>query len=558
MENRNNVPNSAPNGSVPFGNAAAAAPVAPVSQNGKAEKSNVGYRVLAILLGLFAVGGLFLGMIGKAVPALAHARMLQAGTVAPGSFLAYIIYFFMDIGEIFKALFASVGGSPAEIFGLIGQLVLIETIIFIIIAVLISFILGIVGVCSRTASKGCMHAIAILILLSYGELFMFTFAINAPLVPTYKELFTTQMIDMPSLIMAGVALVTLLVTVLAEQKGRGVINVLLTLFSLGTVIAFFLPNSTFALYALMGLEYGEGRIFPLIAAIVVYLLIASNLLSTCTRVCAKRGFVGDIVRTLLMIIGIVLLVVASITEKFNLFDGGTSMIIGPVLVIAFAVLAFAMSIVATVVYAIAASKQKKEAELAAAQAALRSPRPNAPAGYRPPMNPNGQNSNEYYRPPVQPMQPAPPAQPMSPVAPNANAQPPQPRPQPQMTDFEKRMAELAAKDQPAKTPEPPTQFRPFATVPAAPAAQEKTDAFVPSKYSYDPFVSMLTTSEMNEFGDLFIANKFGLQSYIPQYIIGGDNKDFFNKVFIYLGRYRNNISDALLDKMYRYACAGQK
>ncbi len=79
----------------------------------------------------------------------------------------------------------------------------------------------------------------------------------------------------------------------------------------------------------------------------------------------------------------------------------------------------------------------------------------------------------------------------------------------------------------------------------------------PSKYAYDPFVYTLTASEMNEFGDLFIANKFGLQAYLPPYNIGGDNRDFFNKVFIYLGRFRSNISDALLDKLYRYVCGMQ-
>ena len=74
----------------------------------------------------------------------------------------------------------------------------------------------------------------------------------------------------------------------------------------------------------------------------------------------------------------------------------------------------------------------------------------------------------------------------------------------------------------------------------------------PSQYTYDPFINTLTPAEKNEFGDIFIANKYGVHNYLPPYVIGGDNSEFFRKVFIFLGRFRKDISRNLLDKLYVY------
>ena len=49
-----------------------------------------------------------------------------------------------------------------------------------------------------------------------------------------------------------------------------------------------------------------------------------------------------------------------------------------------------------------------------------------------------------------------------------------------------------------------------------------------------------------------IANRYGDLNYLPAYVIGGDNREFFRKVFIYLGKFRNHISPELLGKLYDY------
>ncbi len=69
----------------------------------------------------------------------------------------------------------------------------------------------------------------------------------------------------------------------------------------------------------------------------------------------------------------------------------------------------------------------------------------------------------------------------------------------------------------------------------------------------DAFMLTLTQSERTEFIDLYILQCKGAMPEIPAYKIGENNKDFFNKVFIYLGRYRNKVSNGLMAKIYDYA-----
>lgn len=71
--------------------------------------------------------------------------------------------------------------------------------------------------------------------------------------------------------------------------------------------------------------------------------------------------------------------------------------------------------------------------------------------------------------------------------------------------------------------------------------------------SFDPFIAILNSDERNQFTELFILKYKGVMPEIPDYQVGGDNKEFFRKVFIYLGQYRDRIPDSLLAKMYQFA-----
>ena len=71
--------------------------------------------------------------------------------------------------------------------------------------------------------------------------------------------------------------------------------------------------------------------------------------------------------------------------------------------------------------------------------------------------------------------------------------------------------------------------------------------------SFDPFIAILSAEERNQFTELFILKYKGVMPEIPDYEVGGNNKEFFRKVFIYLGQYRDRIPDSLLAKIYQFA-----
>lgn len=71
--------------------------------------------------------------------------------------------------------------------------------------------------------------------------------------------------------------------------------------------------------------------------------------------------------------------------------------------------------------------------------------------------------------------------------------------------------------------------------------------------SFDPFIATLDMEERNQFTELFILKYKGVMPEIPDYVVGGDNKEFFRLVFLYLGQYRDRIPDSLLAKMYNFS-----
>ncbi len=71
--------------------------------------------------------------------------------------------------------------------------------------------------------------------------------------------------------------------------------------------------------------------------------------------------------------------------------------------------------------------------------------------------------------------------------------------------------------------------------------------------SFDPFIASLNQEERNQFTELFILRYKGVMPEIPDYVVGGDNSEFFRKIFIYLGQYRERIPNGLLNKIYIYS-----
>lgn len=190
-----------------------------------------------------------------------------------------------------------------------------------------------------------------------------------------------------------------------------------------------------------------------------------------------------------------------------------------------------------------------------------------PKPYRPASEPVQSEQQEpapsspYYPSPAQSYYAQPPyAQPTRPEpAYSAPVRPqPEPRKEAPISEFERRMEALARGEQPEYEP-PRPQPQPMPSQPyLSPLSRNSGMMGRPSgyadanQYTYDPFINSLSPSEKNEFGDIFIACKAGRFEGLPTYSIGGDNAEFFRKVFIYLGKFRKDISRELLDKLYLY------
>ncbi|MGN1051963.1 MAG: hypothetical protein ACI4SH_01075 [Candidatus Scatosoma sp.] len=91
-----------------------------------------------------------------------------------------------------------------------------------------------------------------------------------------------------------------------------------------------------------------------------------------------------------------------------------------------------------------------------------------------------------------------------------------------------------------------------ATAPVAPVAPAPAAYDYYNSKSFDPFIASLNDKEREQFTDLFILKYQGTMKNLPDYTVGGNNDEFFRKVFIYLGQYRDRIPDGLLAKMYKF------
>lgn len=113
--------------------------------------------------------------------------------------------------------------------------------------------------------------------------------------------------------------------------------------------------------------------------------------------------------------------------------------------------------------------------------------------------------------------------------------------------------------------QPPYGYNPQQPYPSAPpyygsayqqqpfAQQNAANYYNNAGFIPDAFISSLTPAEKDEFDRLFISRIYGDNKRLPAYRIGGDNREFFTKIFVFIGRYRNVISDGLLEKIYNYS-----
>ncbi|MBQ7879225.1 MAG: hypothetical protein IJ317_01115, partial [Clostridia bacterium] len=67
-----------------------------------------------------------------------------------------------------------------------------------------------------------------------------------------------------------------------------------------------------------------------------------------------------------------------------------------------------------------------------------------------------------------------------------------------------------------------------------PAPVETAEYDYYNSRAFDPFIASLTGEERNQFTEIFILKYKGTMPELPDYVVGGDNKEFFSKIFLYL------------------------
>lgn len=111
------------------------------------------------------------------------------------------------------------------------------------------------------------------------------------------------------------------------------------------------------------------------------------------------------------------------------------------------------------------------------------------------------------------------------------------------------VAELAEEE---PEDEKPAEEKPAEEKPAESETKTASYDFYNTK-SFDPFIASLSDKERNDFTDLFVLRCKGDMPEIPTYVVGEPKKDFFRKIFVYLGKYRDQIPDELLMKIYQFS-----
>ncbi len=547
------------------------------------------FRIAAVILFLLTLGGLFLGMI----PMFQSAIFSTSSTALDplNGTLAYAIW----AGTIRSWIPAFVGSTVS--FNLFTTNEIVQLIVsflpYLLFAGLaIALVAMIIGLCSRRAAKPCMWIVFYTIFITFLLFFLFLFVIQSigAAIPdlSYWQFF----VEPTSGIIAIVALIFIVVAHLARKKKVSLVNVLLLLLALGATFGLLYPGAGTAFW-LIGMNAG-GLVFDTeviyVISQIVHLALAAviliNLIVLVIRLGTKKGM---LVTAILYCLQFALAVTAVILNVINVYNNDWAQLANiACLVILICSLAGALVAILACIFPRKAKEVAEETEdeydeyeepveesapvaqpaTAATPVVINAPAAPAPVVVSAPAP--VVNTTPYVGAPVvnyimpnpgyvAPMYAAPngqvpaPVVASAPVAPVQEAAPVAPVAAPaseEMSEFEKSMAALAKGETPAEkeaTAPAPASFaarRPFTMATPAPVMD--------SKYTYDPFIYTLTDAEKNEFGDLFIAGQNPAHDMLPTYVIGGDNKEFFSKVFIYLGRFRAQISSPLLAKIYKH------
>ena len=446
----------------------------------------------------------------------------------------------------------------------------------------LNLIFMIVGVCSGKKAPAMVRTIAYMNLIAFGGYALFTLWLSSMYnfnVTAAGKIQNKLLYDYIVLGVAGGSLLLYIIYSFAKNKGKAAVPFILFLLTAGFV----------GVYAFAYLHYNkDGSMVGNLTALMndtskffiknrswggfyryaihgaIALIVLAFFFST-ARLAMKKGYGFDIFRYVLNVIMAGLIVTVcfidfkftkGVNEKDLLGDAKW-------LAVAAAGIALVQMIVCIVTKAALKNKEeqleyeKEEAAEAAAAPVEETPAPApepAPAPAPAPAAPVYANGYAPITPvPVYvPMYapapaPAPAAPAPAPVAVPAPVAAPAEEEQLVIPDFSSFKEEEEIEDTPVVAPAPVAAPAP-APAPVAPASNTYY-----TTQTFDPFIASLSDKEREQFTNLFILKYSGALGNLPDYVVGGNNDDFFRKVFIYLGQYRDRIPNGLLAKMYKFA-----
>lgn len=278
------------------------------SGNGGSEEKAGGFRVLAGLFALLAVGGLFVGLLGKWIAFLAFPTYTLA-EVLPGSLLGYILFSFKSIFTVGLGNYIGEAEGSLAIVNLLSLLLMCT----VLAAAVASVVLFIVSLCSRKAAKNCATASGVLTAIGYFGTFLLNYSMLAVGAKIFsKEIFS--MLDPVLGIFGGAAVLMLMISAIVRRKGRGVIQCVQFVLPLATLFALTYPSSVLGATALVLIHYIQSVPFVGIALLLLTLMLLMNLVASLIRLGAKRAYGFDCLRFALLFVAVVLSVVAFMVQ----------------------------------------------------------------------------------------------------------------------------------------------------------------------------------------------------------------------------------------------------
>ncbi len=458
------------------------------------KKKNVAYRVFAALVVALAIGVLF-------IP--------YAHFFADDKFLfqPFKSSFFKAVLALIKEPFYTMFGflptltDPSMFSGLMMTIALYIVLLCTVIAV----ILGIITIfCSKKAPA--MLRVTVFFLAVGYAIYTISFI---SLYYLYYRVITLKCVDLVSTGMTVAMSVLFFVLACIKLKKTAIVNVLYWVLSALVTVAMLImlifdPLSLANGLVIFGmLELYDIVFYALVGVAVLNLFIASIRLGT------KKGLIPDLIRycLLLLVTGVMLFFQIKLSEDTLAFICS--------------IVAVSVSVVQIVVCSIHiafAKKAKKQATAA----------------------PIEDTVDDVVETPVK--------APVAPVAPQEEVE-------------EAYVVEQYAEAIPyeggpvegVETAEAVVENAQEPTPPAPTPTVETADYDYYNSKSFDPFIATLSSEERNQFTELFILRYKGTMPEIPDYNVGGNNKTFFRKIFIYLGQYRDRIPEGLLSKMYEFS-----